>query len=509
VVVAARRRLSAEEGFSMLLAIGVLAVTALLTAAVWTAVNGDVRLSQHDLDSKRAYYAATAGVNAFLYQLNQNPDYWETCSNDAQSQTAVAGSSTESYSWSPIPATGYASCTSDPISSMIDTSTGTLRLKFIGYSGNPAVSRGVVAGFREDSPFDFLWYTVYEALDSSLNGYSGCAVFYRNTRASTCNINWISGDVINGPMYTEDQYLVPSGNAPTFGRNSGDDIESAASGTNSSAICANDSCGGANIKGTPVWNAPTISPPSNNSFLDTDAALHGKVYSGTTTVTLNGTTATVVNCPSSCTTASVDLTKYPILYISNASGCTPASYNPFSVTYTTSGCSGDAYVSGSYTTPVTIAAADDIIVNGNLTTTHDSSGAPSGAATLGMVANEFIRVMHGCSSSSGNVSSQTFSNLSIDAAIFAIQHSFIVDNFNCGAALSSLTVNGAIAQNFRGAVGTTASNGTRTGYLKNYNYDDRLEYLLPPYLFDISSAGWHLARQTLCVPGGSDSSTAC
>ena len=43
----------------------------------------------------------------------------------------------------------------------------------------------------------------------------------------------------------------------------------------------------------------------------------------------------------------------------------------------------------------------------------------------------------------------------IDAAILAINHSFIVDNYDCGSPLGTLTVNGAIAQKYRGAVGTT------------------------------------------------------
>ena len=51
-------------------------------------------------------------------------------------------------------------------------------------------------------------------------------------------------------------------------------------------------------------------------------------------------------------------------------------------------------------------------------------------------------------------------------------HSFIVDNYDCGAKLGNLDVNGAIAQKYRGAVGTERLGGT--GFLKNYWYDDRL-----------------------------------
>ncbi len=328
-----RRRLAAEDGFTMLIAVGVLFVTTLITTAIFVATRGDTNLNKHTLDAQRAYDAATAGANAYLYQLNQNPNYWSTCANDVQATASVPGSTTgEQYSFTYVPANGYTTCTgSPPTASMIDQATGSLRMEFTGYSGNPTVTRTITASFRRASPLDFLWYTVYEALDKSISGYSGCGVFLRNGRSGNCNINWVSGDVINGPMYTQDQYLIYSSNTPTFGRNSNDKIESAAPGTNPANICANNlngsivenSCGNAVINGTAVPNAPTISPPSNNTQLFTDATTYGKTYTGTTTITLNGTTATVVNCPSSCTTTNVDLTQYPVLYVNNGTNCTP------------------------------------------------------------------------------------------------------------------------------------------------------------------------------------------
>ena len=38
----------------------------------------DTQLSRNDLDQKRAYAAAQAGIAAYTYQLNQNVNYWET-----------------------------------------------------------------------------------------------------------------------------------------------------------------------------------------------------------------------------------------------------------------------------------------------------------------------------------------------------------------------------------------------------------------------------------------------
>jgi Tfp pilus assembly protein PilX len=510
----ARRRLAGESGFTMVIALGVLLITSLLVTATFVALTSDAHQTQTDLDGKRAYYAAKAGVEQFLYNMNQNPNYWQTCTNDTVSTTAISGSTQSNpatYSYSPVLANGSSSCSStNAIGTLIDSSTGTLTMKFTGTAGNPAVTRGLEVSFRKDSPLDYLWYTVYEALDSSINGYSNCGQFYRtNNRPSGCNISWANNDVVNGPMYTQDQYMI--GGSVTFGRASSDNIESEASGS----ICTGGSCAGATIKGTQVPNAGAISPPSDNSSLLTDATNHGKVFNGTTNIALNGTTATVTTCTtsSSCSTTSVDITQYPIIYAANATSCTVGSYTPFDTTYSLNssgnayGCAGDVYVSGNYSSSLTIAAANDIVINGSLTTSL------SGSAVAGLVANHFIRVYHpianynsstgSCTNASGSLTSPT-----IDAALLGLQHSFIVDNYGCGATLGTLTVNGAIAQYFRGTVATSNSGTVQTGYVKAYSYDDRLHALSPPYLFDIATAGWHISRENLCQPNGG-AATAC
>ena len=63
-----------------------------------------------------------------------------------------------------------------------------------------------------------------------------------------------------------------------------------------------------------------------------------------------------------------------------------------------------------------------------------------------------------------------------------ISHSFIVDHYDCppGNPLGTLTVNGAISQKYRGAVGPFQGTILRSGYSKNYTYDDRLRYRSRP-----------------------------
>jgi hypothetical protein len=144
-------------------------------------------------------------------------------------------------------------------------------------------------------------------------------------------------------------------------------------------------------------------------------------------------------------------------------------------------------VSGTYSQPLTIGAANDVVVTGD--TTYTSS---AGNALLGLVAlNGFTRVQHTCTQAAGN--------RIIDAAILSVQHSFIVDNYRCGSAMGTLTVNGSIAQEFRGSVGTNSNGTLSSGYSKNYVYDDRLKYMEPPNFLDPTVANWNVSRENECA----------
>jgi hypothetical protein len=138
----------------------------------------------------------------------------------------------------------------------------------------------------------------------------------------------------------------------------------------------------------------------------------------------------------------------------------------------------------------------------------------SGADVLaGLIANNFVRVYHPVTSHGTSYGSCDGSNITttgdsrapygvamssvrIDAAILSLQHSFTVDSYDCGAKLGNLTVSGAIAQKYRGAVGTTGG----TGYTKDYNYDDRLKYRNPPLFLNPLNAAWKLLRTNEQVP---------
>ena len=379
-------------------------------------------------------------------------------------------------------------------------------MEFTGYSGT--ASRTIVASLKTLSPLSFLWYTKYETVDTIIGGNTCGRMYYDSPGPNaSCDIYWVSGDVMNGPMYTQDQFLVNPGDSPQFGRlGMNDPIASQVPTANSGQdICVGSNCSNAHVENPEPDVQHTVDLPSDNANLLTDANTHGQVWTGTVTLTLTidpttgHTFANGWNCKSSSATGTCtqiqnfDLTAKPIIYALDGTGCS-GTYDPTNVSYPTNsngayyGPCGDIYIKGVYSTGLTVAAANDVIVTSSLTNSTDPDGktAPTGSATLGLVADDYVRVKHDCS---GNPA------VTIDGAILTLAHSFFVDNYDCGGTpLGKLTVQGAIAQYFRGIVGQVGS----SGYLKNYSWDPRLGVILPPYLFDLQATEWTVYRESLC-----------
>lgn len=81
--------------------------------------------------------------------------------------------------------------------------------------------------------------------------------------------------------------------------------------------------------------------------------------------------------------------------------------------------------------------------------------------------------------------------IQIQGSIQTLQHSFAVQFFNEGrgrAQNGAIWVRGSIAQRYRGAVGQSGTPGK--GYDKDYRYDARLKYTAPPYFPHWANAQW-------------------
>ena len=551
------RALVAEErGFSLIVALMVLASVTILMYTAFNAVDGSSGTTRLDLDQKRALAAAYAGLSAYTEQLNANSNFWASCpSAGATGLTGTTGvtvpgstddGSTETYSYLELPAsseptTDGSTCdTSDPIASEIeanDTAAGTFRVKFTGTSGPTTGTaqhtsvRSIVAQFEPNRFLNYVYFTNYEEVDPVAENpaspdYQDCDQYLApegHRDSSKCpGIEFAPTDDVAGPLHSNDvvEYCGGTSNGtqgPIFGRSGDDDAIQAYSFTADSS----NSCSGApqtygqslQTFASGQWKFLQL-PPSDGQLLevadggnsaDTNGcyANAGCVFTGPTQIALNGSSMTVTNSSLPGSPMQYSLSTYPsngVIYVLDGTGAC-AAYTPFGTDYSTSdnaGC-GDATVSGSYNDSLTIGADNDVIINGNITTTLTSNNV------LGLIANGFVRVAHpvtgSCDNNSTNTTSgiySTLTNPTIDAAILAVGNSFIVDNYSCGATLGTLTVNGAIAQDYRGPVGTLNNGSINHGYSKAYTYDERFQSLSPPYFLNPVDAGWQVQRVTEC-----------
>ena len=535
------RLLATEHGFSMIVVMGVMAASALFVAAAFAAANGDLPLTRDSQDRKQAYGAAEAGINYYQYHLNQDPDYWTKCTtvpppngtenqpvNQAWNGTGtdprrwrkVAGTPTE-YTIELLPANGNSTCLVGNQATMIDQATGSFKIRATGRPrANSKLKRSLLAQFRRRSFLDFLYFTEYETTDpinyaSSWQSWAAanCGGKVRADRATSggpsgtgCKeIQFADFDAIYGPMHTNDDILT-CGTAE-FGRaGKADSIEFTGPAPGWRELT------GGSCTGSAVFNGPKRAgvkplnmPPTNQSLLTVAAqgAVPG-VYTGETWIRFNTDgTMTVRNeaLGGTCRISQAGCTRAMptngVIYIQTPTtgancGTTPPS-DIGGAPYATRNACGNLYVSGTYSRSLTLAAQNDVVIRpwSSASNNGDLKRDTSSDAVMGLIAQNFVRVYHPCPEVS-----PLMKTVQIDAAILSIDHSFTADNYDCGTQLDNLTVNGAIAQSYRGAVGTTGN----TGFKKDYHYDDRLRYRSPPYFLEPVAASWHVIRSNEQVP---------
>ena len=204
----------------MIAVVGAIALVTTLVGAALAATNGDLSLTRRDLDTKRAYAAAQAGIADYSFHLNNDNDYWARCTSvpaphavnqvgSTSQKRLVPGSTDTSYAIELLPATGQSSCsTGNPVLTMLEASgpnTGSFRIRSTGFA--PGVDRSIVATFKRASLLDYIYFTQLETSDpvtygfanpsAALTGaYSQCSKFIREGRYSQ-SIPGTSGQFCN------------------------------------------------------------------------------------------------------------------------------------------------------------------------------------------------------------------------------------------------------------------------------------------------------------------------
>ncbi|HUI47967.1 MAG TPA: pilus assembly PilX N-terminal domain-containing protein [Acidimicrobiia bacterium] len=519
-----------EAGLAMIICITVVMLMAIIPLAVVQGAIGQLPLARHDQDHESALAAAEAGVDDYLNRLAQNSNYWvynatnlpPTPNPAFTGWTAVPGGSSNGECFryhvdsSKTAATGIVYLTS---SGMRLGRTGA------GCATGTGVIRTVSLGLRRQGFLDYLWLTDYEITDPALSGANATACTfhawewnaasnkYGPSDPANCSVvYWTTLSVMNGPVHSNDGLYVCG--APTFNG----DTDTYYNSLTSNNVANSKKFGGPGAVLNPLScaNAPNYGrggdpasgsilpfPPANTAIKSqADGSLGGTgcLYTGPTTITLlsNGT----MNVSSSKTKSTntgcgpgngLSLPVNGVVYVQNVPSSTS---DPNHSSCSGSTCNGDVNISGTLNGQLTVASQDDIDITGNLVY-HQY---PSGGDVLGLVADNDVAVVHAANA-------DVTDDLTIDAAIMSLNHSFYVQNWSTGGNTActvahpcavpgahSLIINGVITQKFRGPVGTfngsTNPPTLSSGYNKSYTYDTRLKYLSPPYFLSPTQSAW-------------------
>jgi hypothetical protein len=517
-----RRRLHADEqGIALVTVLGLSLVLALLVTALLQYGVGSMRQARYDQDWHAALAAADAGVDDFLVRINRDSAYWQEADNCADCSGTLDPDNPALTGFTTIPG-GRARYRYDVNASTIG-SNGIITVRSTGRVNN--VERTVSVQLRRRGFLDYLYFTEYETLDpvaySSASDQAWAATNCRRhrydspARSSSCtDITWASSDSVEGPFHSNDMIAV-NGTPEWLGpaSTSRPDRRYRDNAANRDCLARNNPSGCTSnptfAQGL-VYRAALNLPPSNNLIkAEADPALSGEgcMYVGATFIRLNANGSATIRsvrtddpsaskCPINGTMTS--LPDNGVIYVRSArSGETCLSSNPHS--YTTTGdvtpynrCSGDVYVEGTLDGRLTIAAENNVIISNNII--YDGGRGAGSDDMLGLVANNFVEVMHPVNSSDNDIrylpSNRRFESPRIDAAILSVEHSFRVQNYREGSELGTLDVFGTISQLFRGPVGTFSGSSTVTGYDKDYKYDPRLEFISPPHFLDPVQSAW-------------------
>jgi Tfp pilus assembly protein PilX len=562
-----RVRKDAEDGVVLVTVLLLTMIMLIIVAGTMAYAVGSQNISRRDQDWNSALSAAEAGLDDYLFRLNENDQYYLY-----NAITAPPDGNQAFTTWMSVPDSGAtsATCTASANSNIpcfrykVDTtnlvSQGAIIITATGRSRG--VTRTIQATLRRKAFIDYLYFTDYETKDPAAYGsgddytpaeaQTRCAMryyegrdiagrvdFVGDTDGDTCTeISFATVDTVNGPLHSNDAIRICGD--PDFNGN----VTTSWNPTSGAKwVNGGGSCGSGpsfSRPGDPRYADPLTMPPNNIAIkADADSALGGTgcLYTGPTAITLNSDGTMTVVSPGTLSNSSASLapkaaclgTSKPlpasgVIYVQNVPSIStdpnytaacrtapqientsttishplgyPQRYDP-----TTYGCkNGDVFLKGTLRGRLTIAADNNIDVIGNVTYATGTGGND----LLGLVANNYVEIYHpitsGSTDSDGNEvnnyynldlpgSSQAFHNPTIQAAILSVQHSFRVQNYAYGEDnLGSITINGAIAQKYRGIVGTINT----SGYGKNYNYDNRLKYQSPPRFLTPIAAAWQI-----------------
>ncbi|MEO8323741.1 MAG: pilus assembly PilX N-terminal domain-containing protein [Actinomycetota bacterium] len=526
-----------ERGIALVTVIIISVILMTLVAASTGFALTSLNSSRRDQDWNAALPAAEAGIDDYLYRLSRDSSYWQY-----DATTLPPDGNLAFTQWVKVPGAANSYFRYFIDSSLISTQ-GIVKIRSSGRVNG--VVRTVEALFRRRNFLDFLYFTEYETTDPAsytgspftpLQAQANCARHYYDSpsRSSSCSdIYFIGIDTIKGPLHSNDAIAIGTGTSPNFqGETSTSWDGTCPSGASYCSPSTNRYRGSATPifarAGDPALAPPLTMPPTNlalRNYSDSAVGGTGCLFTGPTKIVFNSNGTMTVTSPytkvSNCQVGAGPLPSNGVIYVQSVptspsnpnyrASCSVSSGNPLGYPFSGDinsgqyGCfDGDVFVSGTLDGQVTVAAQDSVIITGNTT----YQGGTAGNDILGLIADNYVEVYHPVNSSGSNLSG-SLTSPTIHAAILSIKHSFRVQSHNRGNPLGTLTIFGAIAQLYRGPVGTFSGSSISTGYGKDYTYDQKLKYTSPPYFLDPVASAWGIKTWAECKPADPPGATSC
>ncbi|WP_343921402.1 hypothetical protein [Agrococcus citreus] len=523
----------------MVVVIGISAlVLALLATAISIVVSGQ-RYARQDVSWNGALAAAYAGVEeyqsriaadwSYVYKGNPQAPFSSTSELTPDASNPALGFDD---SWATVPGSNGSAEFRYEVDSSAYDGYGTLRLRSTGRVGQEV--RTVVADLRQDGFLKYLYFTDFEVQDPWQSGESAsCGTYFWSRPSTGCAaIHFGGGDQVEGRVHSNDVIFTCQA---TFH----DEVSTAWTGRDSSTGMRFKRIPGCTSGERTTFQRPDpqgggpfyrnrLEMPQTNIDIRADALEWGCVFTGPTRITMQADgfmrvrsplsrvtrPGAVVSNPSGCGTVgtgtdqlgSTNGARIPVpengaIYVQNANRAVgDPNYHASKPSYCTNssnsngvgypavgevvpsaigsvaayGCTnGDIFVEGVVDGQVTLAAENYVYVVG------DIKYEDSERDILGLIGNSMVWVHNPAFSCQTSYSPDRCSinspNRRIDAAIMSLR-SFSVQNVTkVGDTDGILTVNGSIVQRYRGVV------RQYSGYIKNYQYDDRLLFRSPPH----------------------------
>ncbi len=551
-----------EGGFALILVITAMTAVLLGGMAAVEYVTGYLPIAKADENRQAALAGAEAGVDDYVNRLNQDPNYWNdgsAASNVAMQGGGVVGGTvpnTGPWGWvSVAPGSDesfhYYVDTSDMTTyKETDSSTGSWGTIYITSTGKVgSETRTIEVGVRQADFLSNLYLSNYNLVDPtmmadwgamSLANAQACVQYGWQVNASGQNgygpspgncsemFNyWITGNVVNGPMQSNDDYYICG--TPQFE----DSVTSADPTAADSPYWLDHACVGAGqfphaetVGGDYMENSTgaamaatyqkTVPFPANASFIEGYTAATspnptlGCLYYGPTAINFGGpsgnqmqvyspdTLSSNTNCLGATPSTWLPLPANGVIYVANllsSMSCTVDA--PAWADLAGTGCRGNAFVSGTVDGQITVATDNNVYL---VAPTADSAAATWGAASLvggdvmGLAASKFVLVNHDTSGGPDNFGPESYAPIvqapTIDAVVFTVNDALGTGEFWQGSVLGNMTINGAIVSNYMDVEGVFSGCCLVHGYNEIYNWDSRLAHLTPPYFIPPDQSQW-------------------